>query len=45
MKPVLTAATAETHRLVLLHYDRDFIQLSRVTGQSTQWLAKRSQIN
>lgn len=36
---LLIAATAELHGLSLLHYDRDFEQLARVTGQRTQWLA------
>ena len=36
---LLVAATAESHGLVLLHYDRDFEQVGAVTGQPTQWLA------
>jgi predicted nucleic acid-binding protein len=36
---LLVAATAESHRLTLLHYDRDFDQIVRVTGQRAQWLA------
>ena len=36
---LLVAATAESHGLVLLHYDRDFEQVGVVTGQPTQWLA------
>jgi predicted nucleic acid-binding protein len=37
---LLTAATAEAHRLELLHYDRDFLQVARVTGQPVTWLAE-----
>jgi predicted nucleic acid-binding protein len=36
---LLIAAAAELHGLTLLHYDRDFDQIVRVTGQRAQWLA------
>ncbi|HEX7744947.1 MAG TPA: PIN domain nuclease [Micromonosporaceae bacterium] len=36
---LLVAATAEAHQLTLLHYDRDFDQIARVTGQPMRWLA------
>jgi predicted nucleic acid-binding protein len=36
---LLIAATAEAHQLTLLHYDRDFDQIARVTGQPMRWLA------
>ncbi|MEH1012186.1 PIN domain nuclease [Micromonospora sp. CPCC 206060] len=36
---LLVAATAETHQLTLLHYDRDFDQIGRVTGQPMRWIA------
>lgn len=36
---LLIAATAEVHQLTLLHYDRDFDQIARVTGQPMRWLA------
>jgi predicted nucleic acid-binding protein len=36
---LLIAATAELHGLALLHYDRDFDAIVRVTGQRAQWLA------
>ena len=36
---LLIAATAELHGLTLLHYDGDFDQIVRVTGQRAQWLA------
>lgn len=41
---LLIAATAESHRLTLLHYDRDFDQIVRVTGQRAQWLAAPGEI-
>ncbi|MEN3361396.1 MAG: hypothetical protein V7637_5378 [Mycobacteriales bacterium] len=36
---LLVAAAAELHALTLLHHDRDFDQVSAVTGQPTLWLA------
>jgi predicted nucleic acid-binding protein len=36
---LLVAATAELHGLTLVHYDRDFDQILRATGQRAQWLA------
>ncbi|MCX4387450.1 PIN domain nuclease [Micromonospora peucetia] len=36
---LLIAATAEYQGLSLLHYDRDFDQISEVTGQPVRWLA------
>jgi predicted nucleic acid-binding protein len=36
---LLIAATAELHALTLVHYDHDFDQIVRVSGQRTQWLA------
>jgi predicted nucleic acid-binding protein len=36
---LLTAVAASNHRLVLLHYDRDFVQVAQVTGQKMRWLA------
>jgi predicted nucleic acid-binding protein len=36
---LLIAATAELQGLTLLHYDRDFEQIARITGQRAQWLA------
>jgi predicted nucleic acid-binding protein len=35
---LLIAATAEHHRLVVLHYDRDFETIAEVTGQPAQWV-------
>ncbi|MFJ5935840.1 PIN domain nuclease [Streptomyces sp. NPDC093071] len=36
---LLVAATAELTGLTLLHYDKDFETVARVTGQPTQWVA------
>jgi predicted nucleic acid-binding protein len=41
---LLIAATAELHGLTLVHYDRDFDQIGRVTGQRAQWLAPPGEI-
>ena len=37
---LLVAAAAELHGLVLLHYDRDFLQVARATGQPLRWVAE-----
>ncbi|RAY15266.1 VapC toxin family PIN domain ribonuclease [Actinomadura craniellae] len=37
---LLVAATADLHGVTLLHYDRDFDQITNVSGQATQWLAE-----
>jgi predicted nucleic acid-binding protein len=46
-KPVdlLIAGVAESHRAVLLHYDRHFDAIARVTGQPAEWLAKRGSLD
>ncbi|TDB71004.1 PIN domain nuclease [Micromonospora sp. KC721] len=36
---LLVAATAEYQGLSVLHYDRDFEQITSVTGQPMRWLA------
>ncbi|GHI87649.1 PIN domain-containing protein [Streptomyces xanthophaeus] len=36
---LLIAATAELHRLTVLHYDGDFDMIASITGQPTQWVA------
>lgn len=41
---LLVAATAELQGLTLLHYDRDFDHIVRVTGQPAQWLAPAGDI-
>jgi predicted nucleic acid-binding protein len=37
---LLVAATAELENLTVLHHDRDYETIARVTGQPTQWLAR-----
>ena len=34
---LVVAATAELHGLTLLHHDRDFAVIARVTGQPMRW--------
>jgi predicted nucleic acid-binding protein len=34
---LVLAATAELHGLALLHHDRDFDIIGRVTGQALRW--------
>jgi predicted nucleic acid-binding protein len=38
---VLTAAVAEHHGAVILHYDADFEHIAAVTGQQHLWIAPR----
>ena len=42
---LLVAVTAELHGLILLHYDRDFLQIARVTGQPVRWVAEPGTID
>lgn len=35
---LLLAATAERHRVRVLHYDRDFDVIAGITGQPTEWI-------
>ena len=42
---LLAAAAAESHGLTLLHYDADFAQVSRITGQPAQWIAEPGSID
>ena len=42
---VLVAALAAANGLVLLHYDRHFDAITRVTGQPTEWLARRGTLD
>jgi len=39
------AAVAEAHDAILLHYDRHFDLIARVTGQPAEWLARRGSLN
>jgi len=42
---LLVAATAELHGLTLVHYDNDFDQATKITGQAAIWLATPGSIN
>jgi predicted nucleic acid-binding protein len=42
---LLIAAVAEAHDAILLHYDRHFDAIARVTGQQTEWLARRGSLD
>jgi predicted nucleic acid-binding protein len=42
---LLIAAIAEAHGAVLLHYDRHFDLIARVTGQPAEWLARRGSLD
>jgi predicted nucleic acid-binding protein len=37
---LLIAATAERHRVSILHYDEDYEQIAAITGQPHQWVAE-----
>lgn len=41
---LLTAAVAEYHGAVVLHYDADFEQIAAVTGQAQMWVLPRGSI-
>lgn len=45
-KPIdlLIAAIAQVHGATLLHYDRHFDLIARVTGQPAEWLARRGSL-
>lgn len=38
---LLTAAIAEYHGAIVLHYDHDFDHIAAVTGQQTRWVVAR----
>lgn len=42
---LLVAATAARHGAIVLHYDRHFDAIARVTGQSTEWIARRGTLD
>jgi predicted nucleic acid-binding protein len=42
---LLIAGVAEVHDAMLLHYDRRFDQIRRVTGQPMEWLAPRGSLD
>jgi predicted nucleic acid-binding protein len=41
---LLTAAVAEHHGAVMLHYDADFEHIAATTGQSHAWIAPRGTV-
>jgi predicted nucleic acid-binding protein len=42
---LLTAAVAEHHGAVLLHYDADFEHIAARTGQAQAWIVRRGSID
>lgn len=42
---LLIAAVAEVNNAVLLHYDRHFDAIARVTGQPMEWLSRRGRLD
>jgi hypothetical protein len=40
-----SAANAEVNGTTLLHYDRHFDAIGRVTGQPMEWLARRGSLD
>jgi predicted nucleic acid-binding protein len=38
---LLIAATAERHRVTVLHYDHDYEQIASLTGQPVRWIVPR----
>jgi predicted nucleic acid-binding protein len=41
---LITAAVAEHHGAVVLHYDADFEHIAAVTGQPQAWIAPRGEL-
>jgi predicted nucleic acid-binding protein len=37
---LLIAATAERHRVTVLHYDQDYDMIAAITGQATRWVVE-----
>jgi predicted nucleic acid-binding protein len=42
---LLIAAIAEVNDAILLHYDRQFDTIARLTGQPMEWLARRGSLD
>ena len=42
---LLIAAIAEVNGATLLHYDRQFDTIGRLTGQPIEWLARRGSLD
>jgi predicted nucleic acid-binding protein len=41
---LLVAATAELHRVTVLHYDADFDHIASITGQPMEWVVPRGSV-
>lgn len=41
---LLIAACAESAGLVVLHYDSDFDRITQITGQPTEWIARKGSL-
>lgn len=42
---LLIAATAERHRLVVIHYDADYDLIADVTNQACEWVVPRGSVS
>jgi predicted nucleic acid-binding protein len=42
---LVIAAIAEAHAVTLLHHDRHYEVIARVTGQPTRWLTRRGSLS
>jgi predicted nucleic acid-binding protein len=42
---LLIAATAERHRVTVLHYDEDYERIAAITGQPTEWVVARGSVS
>ncbi|MEA2685823.1 MAG: hypothetical protein QOE93_1018 [Actinomycetota bacterium] len=42
---LIIAATAELSGATVLHYDRDFDRIARVTGQPMEWVVERGSVD
>ncbi|MGH3471459.1 MAG: PIN domain nuclease [Nocardioidaceae bacterium] len=42
---LLIAATAERHRLVVIHYDADYDLIASVTGQPCEWVVPQGSVS
>ncbi|MBQ1027988.1 PIN domain nuclease [Micromonospora sp. C95] len=41
---LVIAATAEVHGATVLHYDADYDRIAAITGQPTEWVARRGSL-
>ena len=42
---LLIAAAAESHSLIVMHYDADFDRIAAVTGQSCEWVVPAGSVD